>query len=197
MEPWQALRFVHILSVIVALGANLTYLFWMGRARSEPAQLVFVIESIRRLDRRVSNPAYIVAAAAGIGIVLTGPYGFQTPWIVASIGLYVLVAILGITVYAPAMRTQLDLAQRAPASHAYAAAARRSRILFFLVTAIVVTIVVLMVIEARALGGLTAGPPERAPLPYSSGRRSSTTSQCASRRLNRCCSSALNASWSG
>ena len=64
MEAWQALRFVHIVSVIVALGANLTYLFWMGRARSEPAQLVFVIESIRRLDRRVSNPAYIVAAAA-------------------------------------------------------------------------------------------------------------------------------------
>lgn len=153
MEPWQAFRLVHILSVIIALGANLTYLFWMGRARSEPAQLAFVIESIRGLDRRVSNPAYIVAAAAGIGIVLTGPYGFETPWIVAAIALYVFVAVLGITVYAPAMRTQLDLAQRAPASHAYAAAARRSRVLFFFVTGLVLAIVALMVLKPALWAG--------------------------------------------
>jgi len=153
MEPWLVLRFVHILSVIVALGANLTYLFWMGRARSDPTQLVFVIESIRRLDRGVSNPSYILAAIAGIGIVLTGPYGFETPWIVTSIALYVLVAVLGITVYAPAMRTQLDLARRAPASSAYASAARRSRALFFFVTALVLTIVALMVLKPPLWAG--------------------------------------------
>jgi uncharacterized membrane protein len=153
MELWQGLRFAHILTVIVALGANLTYLFWMGRARSDPAQLVFVIESVRRLDRRVANPAYILAAVFGIGIVLTGPYGFEAAWIVAAIVLYVLVAILGITVYAPAMRNQLDLAQRAPASRAYASAERRSRVLFFLVTSLVLVIVGLMVIKPSLWAG--------------------------------------------
>jgi uncharacterized membrane protein len=153
MELWQALRFAHILAVIVGLGANLTYLFWMGRAQADPAQLVFVIESIRRLDRRVANPAYILAAVFGIGIVLTGPYGFEAAWIVTAIGLYVLVALLGITVYAPAMRNQLDLAQRAPASKAYASAARRSRLLFFLVTGIVLGIVALMVLKPALWAG--------------------------------------------
>jgi uncharacterized membrane protein len=147
MEAWQVLKVVHILAVVVALGANLTYLFWMGRASSEPGELVFVIESVRRLDRRVANPAYIVAALAGIGIVVTGPYGFDAPWILTAIGLYVLIAVLGITVYAPAVSTQLDLARRAPGSRAYASAARRSRVLFFVVTSLVLVIVALMVLK--------------------------------------------------
>jgi uncharacterized membrane protein len=147
MELWLAAKYVHIISVVVALGANLSYLFWMRRTAAEPSELVFVIQSIRRLDRRVANPAYIVAALAGIVIVATGPYGFEAPWIVVAIVLYVLVAALGIAVYAPAMRSQLDLAQRAPGSSAYVAAARRSELLFYVVTGIVLVIVALMVLK--------------------------------------------------
>lgn len=147
MQPWQVLKLVHILSVVTALGANLTYAFWLRRAGRDSAQLVFVIESIRRLDRRVANPAYIVAALAGVGIVLTGPYGFGAPWIVTAIVLYVLVAVLGITVYAPAIRTQLDLARRAPESDAYGASAARSRRIGAAVTGIVLVIVALMVLK--------------------------------------------------
>lgn len=145
MEPWIVLKYLHILAVVVALGANLSYAFWLRRAGRDSAQLVFVIESIRRLDRRVANPAYILAALAGVGIVLTGPYGFEAPWIVAAIVLYVLVAVLGITLYGPAVRAQLALARTDPASDAYTAAARRSQVLGIVVTAIVLVIVWLMV----------------------------------------------------
>ena len=93
-----------------------------------------MLESISRLDRRVANPSYIAAAVAGVAMVLTGPYGFESPWIVAAIALYVLVAVLGITVYAPAAHTQLDLARRAADSPAYAAAARRTQVLGIVVT---------------------------------------------------------------
>lgn len=95
MQPWQILKLVHILSVIVALGANLTYACWLARAGRDPDRLVFVIESIGRLDRRIANPAYIVAFLAGAGIVLTGPFSFGTLWVGAAIVLYVLVALLG------------------------------------------------------------------------------------------------------
>jgi uncharacterized membrane protein len=147
MEAWQILKLVHILAVVTALGANLTYAFWLARAGRDSSQLVFVIESIRSLDRRVANPAYIVAAIAGVGIVLLGPYEFTTPWIASAIALYVLVAVLGITVYAPAIRIQLDLARRAPETAAYGSAARRSQVLGIVVTAMVLVIVVLMVLK--------------------------------------------------
>jgi uncharacterized membrane protein len=147
MELWQAFKYLHILAVITALGANLTYAFWLARAQRDSARLVFVIESIQRLDQRVANPAYIVAFLAGVAIVLTGPYGFDTPWIATAIGLYVLVAVLGITLYAPAVRRQLDLARSAPAGEDYGAAARRSQLLGVLVTAVVLVIVALMVFK--------------------------------------------------
>jgi uncharacterized membrane protein len=152
VEAWVVLKYVHILAVVVALGANFTYAFWLTRAGRDSERLVFVIESIRRLDRRVANPGYIVAAIAGVGIDLTGPYRFETPWIVAAIVLYVLVAVLGIALYAPAVRVQLELARRAPESEAYGAAARRAQALGLLVTAIVVVIVGLMVFKPALWG---------------------------------------------
>jgi uncharacterized membrane protein len=152
VEAWVVLKYVHILAVVVALGANFTYAFWLTRAGRDSERLVFVIESIRRLDRRVANPGYIVAAIAGVGIVLTGPYRFETPWIVAASVLYVLVAVLGIALYAPAVRVQLELARRAPESEAYGAAARRAQALGLLVTAIVVVIVGLMVFKPALWG---------------------------------------------
>lgn len=147
MEAWQVFKLIHILAVIVALGANLTYAFWLARAGRDRERLVFVIESIGRLDRRVANPAYILAFLAGLAIVATGPYPLSSRWIIAAIVLYVLVAVLGITLYAPAVHRQLALARSDPTGAEYGAAARRSQLLGLLVTAIVLVIVVLMVLK--------------------------------------------------
>jgi uncharacterized membrane protein len=152
MQIWVVLKLVHILSVITAVGANLTYQFWYARAGQEPAQLVWVIESVRRLDRRVANPAYVVAALAGVGIVVTGPYTFQQPWIALAIVIYIVVAAMGMMVYAPAIRRQLELAGTAPASDDYRAAARRSRMLGMIATGLVLVIVCLMVFQPTFQG---------------------------------------------
>jgi uncharacterized membrane protein len=153
MEPWQAFKYLHILAVITALGANLTYAFWLARAGRDSARLVFVIESIQRLDRRVANPAYILAALFGVGIVLTGPYRFESPWIVTAIVLYVLIAVMGITLYGPAIHRQLELAGTAPEGADYGVAARRSQVLGIVVTALVLVIVALMVFKPSLWAG--------------------------------------------
>ncbi len=148
MQIWIAFKLIHILSVIVAVGANLTYQFWYSRAGKSPEQLVWVIGTVRALDRRVANPAYIVAAITGAGIILSGsPYTFAMPWISLSMLLYIAVAILGGAVYAPAMRRQAALAESAPASAEYAAAAGRSRMLGMTATGLVLVIACLMVVQ--------------------------------------------------
>jgi len=153
MEAWQLFKYVHILTVIIALGAYLTFAYWLARAGRDPVRLVFGIESVQRLDRRVANPAYIVAFLAGLAIVATGPYGLGSPWIVAAIVLYVLIAVLGISLYGPAVRAQLALARSDPASDAYTLAARRSQVLGIVVTAIVLVIVALMIFKPALWGG--------------------------------------------
>lgn len=145
MTLYVILKFLHVLPVIVAVGANLTYAFWLRAAGQDRDRLVFAITTIRRIDRLVANPAYIVILVTGVAMVLSGAYSFETGWIALSIVLYVSVAILGIAAFAPAMRRQLAEAERDPTSPAYAAAARRSAMLGLLATGIAVAIVFLMV----------------------------------------------------
>lgn len=140
-----ALKVVHILSVIAALGANATYLFWYSRAGRDPERLVWVIDSVRALDRRVANPAYLLALLSGAAMVLTGGFSFESLWIALSIALYILVALIAIALYAPAMRRQRVLALADPASPEYDAVARRARGLWALALVLVIAIVVLMV----------------------------------------------------
>jgi len=140
------LKVVHVLAAIVAVGANLTYAFWLRRAGTDDRErLVWTIESIRRLDNLIATPAYVVVLLTGLGMVVSGAFSFSTGWIQVAIGLYVLVVILSITLYAPALRRQLTAAEADPSSAAYRAAASRSNILGILVTLIVLVIVVLMV----------------------------------------------------
>jgi uncharacterized membrane protein len=140
------LKLVHVLAAIVAVGANLTYAFWLRRAgTADRERLTWTIGSIRRLDNLIATPAYVVVLLTGLGMVFTGAFSFSQGWIQAAIGLYVLVVILSIGLYAPALRRQLAEAERDPGSAAYGAAASRSNILGIVVTLIVLVIVVLMV----------------------------------------------------
>ena len=145
MSLFVILKFLHVLPVIVAVGANLTYAFWLRAAARDRDRLIFAITTIRRLDRLVANPAYILILLTGVAMVLGGAYSFETGWIAVSLVLYVSVAVLGITAFAPALRRQLAEAERDPTSQAYAAAAARSTALGLLATGIAVTIVFLMV----------------------------------------------------
>jgi uncharacterized membrane protein len=139
------LLLVHVLAAIIAVGANLTYAIWFRAAGRDRDRLIFVIRTVRLLDNRIANPAYIVVLITGIGMVLAGAYSFTTGWILAAIAIYVAVAVIGIVLFGPALRRQLDESERDPASEAYEAAARRSTWLGVLTTALVLVIVVLMV----------------------------------------------------
>lgn len=139
------LKVIHVVAVIVAVGANVSYAFWLRYAGRDRDRLVYTISGIRRLDRRVANPSYVLVLVTGVLMVLGGAYSFDTGWIAASIVLFVAVAVLGITAFGPAIRRQLAEAERDPLSSAYASAARRSTALGLLTTAVVLVIVVLMV----------------------------------------------------
>jgi uncharacterized membrane protein len=145
MSLFIALKVIHVLSAITAVGANVTYAFWLRRAGTDRDRLVYSIEGVRRMDRVIANPAYVLLLVTGVLMVVTGAYSFGTGWIAAAISLYVLTAVVGITLFAPAIRRQQAEAERDPSSAAYAAAASRSNLFGILTVIIVVVIVYLMV----------------------------------------------------
>ena len=140
-----AVKVIHVVAAIVAVGANVTYALWLNRAKRDRAHLTFALHGIRQLDSFVANPAYVVLGITGPAMVLLGAFSFTQGWIVVSLALYVVVAVLGIAVFAPALRRQAAEAERDATSAAYAAAERRTSILGAITTGIALVIVVLMV----------------------------------------------------
>ena len=139
------LLLIHVIAAIVAVGANLTYAIWFRAAGIDRDRLVFVIRTVRMIDSRVANPAYIVLLLTGVLMVLGGAFSFTTGWILAAIGLYVATAVIGLLAFGPAIRRQLVEAELDVGSEAYRAAARRSTALGIVTTVLVLIIVVLMV----------------------------------------------------
>ena len=139
------LKVLHILAAIVAVGSNVTYAFWLRRAGLDRERLVYTIEGIQRLDSRIANPAYILVLLTGLGMVALGAFSFTTGWIVAAIVLYVALVVVGIAIFSPAIRRQLEEARRDPSSPAYAAAAARSNLFGIGTLVVVLAIVFLMV----------------------------------------------------
>jgi uncharacterized membrane protein len=98
------LKVIHVLAAITAVGANLTYTYWLRYAGTDRDRLAWTMKGIRRLDNFIATPAYVVLGITGVLMVLAGAFSFTTGWIVVALVLYVLMVILGIAFYAPADR---------------------------------------------------------------------------------------------
>lgn len=145
MAEYNLILATHILAVIVAVGSNVTYGIWLHLAGSDRDRILFAIRGVRWIDRRVALPGYLVAFVTGVAMVLTGMWRFDQGWILISIVLYLVTALAGFTLFAPAIRRQVAEAERDPRTDAYEAAAGQTARLGYLTVGIVTLIAVLMV----------------------------------------------------
>ena len=153
MTLFSIMKWLHILSAIAALGSNLTYNAWLGLARGQPDSLVFALKGIRSIDNKIANRGYGALLVTGVIMVLVADFPWSAPWLLTSIILYVATSVLGIAVYSPSLRRQIELAEsEGPESAAYQAAAQSSTRLGIVVTLIVVVIVFLMVVKPNLWG---------------------------------------------
>jgi uncharacterized membrane protein len=142
------LKTIHILSVITALGANLTYGFLLARAEKEPIHFLFMLKTVRWIDKYIANRCYILALITGLSLVWVANYSFAALWIWLSLSLFTLVAILGITLYAPVIQMQQTLVeQNQMNSNEYKRIRSKSQFLGIVVTLFVISILVLMVVK--------------------------------------------------
>lgn len=144
--PW--VKVVHVALAIVAVGFNVSYGIWQARAAREPQHLGHVLRGIKFLDDRIANPAYVGIAVAGVIMVLIGPYEFEQLWLAVSIGLYVLLAVVGLLLYTPTLRDQIAAYEAAgPESAEFVRLGSRARLLGAVLGVLVGVIIVLMVVK--------------------------------------------------
>ena len=144
-SPWLSL--IHVLSAIVALGGNIGYVFWLSQAERDRSHLRFTVTGIRRLDGRLTGPAYALLLVTGIVMILVERWSISEPWLLAGIVLYFVSAAVAFLGLIPSLRTQLSAAEQDAAGPAYESAARRTRQMAWLVVAIVGVVVWLMVVK--------------------------------------------------
>ena len=145
---YTTLKFVHVLLAIIAVGFNASYGVLLARAAREPDHQLHVLRTVKVLDDRFANPAYALLLVTGIAMVLLSPLGFTTLWILLALMLYAIVVGLGIALYTPTLRRQIDLLERGGASSPeFARLAARGRTVGIVLAIVTITIVSLMVFK--------------------------------------------------
>jgi len=146
MSLYLFLKFLHVLLAIVAVGFNASYGIWTARAAKEPEHELHTLKGIRTLDDRFANPAYVLLLVTGVSMVLVGDLSFGTLWISAALGIYVVMALVAITIFTPTLRKQIALVEAGEQrSDAHAALAKRSSMVGGVLALLVIAIVFLMV----------------------------------------------------
>jgi hypothetical protein len=100
------LKYVHVMLAITAVGSNITYAVWGARASQTPEHLGFSLRGIKFLDDRVANPCYGGLLVTGL-IMAAIHYSFTTTFVVAGIGLFVLLVVVAVALYSPTLSRQI------------------------------------------------------------------------------------------
>lgn len=120
MGVFLFLKFLHVVFAVAAVGSNLSYGFWLFRARQNRKDLLFVLRNIKVMDRALANPAYMGLGVTGPLMVWLGGYSWRAFWIWMSALLLVAAALLGILVYAPLVNRQIKALEKGgPGSEEY------------------------------------------------------------------------------
>jgi uncharacterized membrane protein len=147
------IKWIHVLSAITAVGANITYGIWISRASKEPKFLPFVLRNIKLIDDRVANPCYGLLLITGLIMAFLAPIPLKTPWLLSGLTLYVVATLLGLFGFTPIFRQQIQLLDSEGFdSPNYQAVSKRSRLLGIVVGVDVVIIVFLMVVKPALWG---------------------------------------------
>ncbi len=143
---YLGLQFIHVVLAIIAIGFNATYGILLARAAREPQHQLHVLRTVKVLDDRFANPAYVLLLVTGVSMVLVGNLSFATLWIALALGLYGVLVVLGAAVYTPTLRRQIQVLERdGPASPEYRGLAARGRAVGILLGVVALGIVFLMV----------------------------------------------------
>jgi uncharacterized membrane protein len=147
---YLALKLIHILLAITALGANLTYGVWFARANMQPEFAPTALRGIKFIDDHIANPAYILLLPTGAAMVWAGGIGFGTRWVASAMFLWFLAILLAYLGYTPTLARQIAAVERGGVDDPEARRlAGRGQVIAGFLGLLVVAIIVLMVFKPR------------------------------------------------
>lgn len=150
MSPHLGVVIVHVVASALTLGATAAYAIAISLAERAPEHLAFTIGAVRRSDRVLAIPAFIVTSITGLWLTIDEQIPFDRFWIASSLALFAAILIVGLTVWGPLVRRELAaLARGGTADAEYPRLRIRAALLSYGTIAALVVIVALMVAKPR------------------------------------------------
>ena len=147
MYVYLAIKYIHILAAIIAVGANITYGVWNVRAGRDPSHTSFALKGVKFLDDRIANPAYGVVLLTGLLMAIFG-VGLLHLWVIVALVLFAALVVVGVGFYTPLLRNQIKLADAGDTtSPAFEMLGRRAAIAGPATLVIVLLILAMMVFK--------------------------------------------------
>ena len=103
---------VHVVASAITLGATMAYAIAISLAERAPDHLGFTIASVRKSDRVLAIPAFLVAFVTGVWITIDEQIRFDRFWIAWSVALFAVILVAGFTVWGPVVRRELAALER-------------------------------------------------------------------------------------
>jgi len=108
-DIYIGLKWLHIASVCIAFGSNVTHIFWIIAANHDPVHRPNILRLIKKIDDRLAVPAWVVATICGATMWLW-QWPINSSWIIVSLVLTVILTTMGIT-FGPFMYRWISLAE--------------------------------------------------------------------------------------
>lgn len=98
LDPYVWLKWLHVLSSAVLLGAGIGTAFqlWSAHRNGSMRAIAVVIRTAVKADRRFMVPAAIILPVTGLGLVIVKRTPIDLPWLVASYALLVVAVFCGV-----------------------------------------------------------------------------------------------------
>lgn len=145
---YTALKLVHVLIAIIALGTSAGLGIGLEFFRDHPIHGGFVLRAIRRMLYLVVMPGYVLMLGTGLWLAHLS-WSFTVKWIQAALGLWTLGALM-FSMSLVLLHRQISLFETTgPASVAYRRISILGRLLGGGAGLVVVAIVYLMVVKPR------------------------------------------------
>lgn len=145
----SAIKLIHVLLAIAAVGANVTYGVWITLAKQQPEHMAFAVRGVKFIDDYIANPCYVLLPLTGITLMWRQGITFSTAhWAGGALVLWVVLAVVALGVYSPTLRAQVRvLESEGPGSAALARLDRRAGMVGSILGVLALAIVVLMVVK--------------------------------------------------
>jgi Predicted integral membrane protein (DUF2269) len=84
ITTYLVFKFLHVLLAIIAIGFNASYAILLSRAAKEPQHEGHVLRTVKILDDRFANPAYVLLLLTGLTMVWVGDVDLTQFWLATA-----------------------------------------------------------------------------------------------------------------